>query len=240
MKLSHGIVPAILALALLGCGGSNGSSSSSRGRGSASLRVIWPSRDGRGIPVAANSVRIVLSQGGSDVASELVARPTLGNETQTEFTDLPVGTLAVAVTAYPNADGTGVGQAAGTGTLITTMDEPATATVSLASTAVSLTISPTTIRVGKGATISVSANATDARGNVVLLSASGANEPIQWSVDDATVATVTGGTANATLKGLKAGTVTVKAKMVIDDEGNVVTGTNTGTVVSASGTVIVK
>lgn len=238
MKLYHGIVPAILALSLLGCGGSNGSSSS-RGRGAATLRVVWPDR-GRAIPTAANSIRIVLIKGGTEVANELVARPAVGNESETEFTDLPVGTLTVAVTAYPNVDGTGIGQAAGTGTLTTSIDTPATATISLVSTAATLTISPATIRVGKGTTTTLTANAKDAQGNVVLLSANGGDDPIQWSVSDSAVASITGSTATATLKGLTAGSVTITAKLTIDDDGNVVTGTKTGTVVAATGTVIVK
>ncbi len=240
MKPSYGIAPLFVALALAGCGGGSNGSTASRARGTASLRVIWPSRETRAIPTSANSIRIVLTKSGDEVANKLVARPTIGNESQTEFTELPVGTLGVSVTAYPNEDGTGVGQAAGTSTLTTSMDAPATATVSLVSTAVALSISPETIRVGKGTSVDLSLNAKDAEGNVVLLSANGADEPIQWSVDDATVATVTGTTASATLKGLKAGTVTVKAKLVVDDEGHVVTGSKAGTIVSASGTVIVK
>lgn len=247
MKLSTGLGLLALSLLAVGCGGSNGSSVSNPApiaaetRGSATLRVIWPNREARLIPLAANSIQIVVSSNGVSVAEALVARPTDGtNETSTTFNDLPVGTLSVSVTAYPNADGTGVGQAVGTGTLTTSATVPATATVALGSTAVSLSISPASPNVGKGTSTTLSASALDADGNTVLLSAGGGDESIVWSVDDTSIATIAGSGPTATLNGLRAGTVQVTARLTIDDSGTVLTGTGTPTVVAASGTVIVQ
>ncbi len=238
MKISMGLGSLALSLLLVGCGGSNGGSSA-KAHAKATLKVIWPSRDGRLIPLAANSVTVSLSDHGTVVAQATVARPTIGNSSENDFSDLSVGTFDVSVKAFPTTDGSGTAQAAGAGTMVTNADTPAVVNVSLVSTASTISIAPATPRVGKGTSQTLTASAQDASGNIVLLSAGGGTESLVWSTDNASVATVTGNGPTATLNGLTAGTVHVSATLTTDDAGTTISGTGTPTVVAATGTVIV-
>lgn len=241
MKISLGLGSLALSLLLVGCGGGSHSVTSTKAKAQATLKVIWPDRDARLIPLAANSITVdILDHGtGTTIAEATVARPASGNTSETDFNDLSVGNFDVSVKAFPTTDGTGTAQAVGAGSMTTQLDTPALVNVSLASTATAISISPSSPRVGKGTTQSLTASATDASGNIVLLSAGGGTESLVWATDNSAVATVTGTGPTATLNGLTAGTVHVTATLTTDDNGSTLTGTGTPTIVAATGTVIV-
>ncbi len=230
-----------LALLLAGCGGSSAGSVASAGaKGKATLNVIWPDQIARQIPVAANSLTVTLSQGGSAVATQTIARPAAGtNTTSTTFTALPVGSLDVAVSAFPTTDGTGVAQANGAGTMAVSVGTPGAVTVSLVSTVSTLAISPATPHIGIGGTGTLTASARDASNNIVLLQATGV-EPITWTSSAPGILTIAGTGPVATATGVAAGSSTITARFVTDDAGDVVTGTTSASVVAGSGTVTIK
>lgn len=216
---------ALLALLAAGCGG--GSSSPSPAKTDTRygvLTVRWPDR-GRLIPLASNSLVATLFQNGQAVASQTVIRPdgSGANTTQTTFSGLAYGSYTLDVRAYPAADGTGTAQAVGAGTMTVTEDQPGAATVALASTVAHLSIVPAVL--DKGATLAVDASATDADGNVVLLSAGDGEEALTWSTLDTHFATVTGTGPTATLKGVHSGATTVTATLKTTDAGATVSTT---------------
>ena len=169
-------LPAPLVLILLwllaGCGG-NGSafvaSPGSGGQGRATLTIVWPAPT-RLIPAAANSIAIVVRQGASTVASQILARPALGGTSTVNFPVLPAGTLSVAATAYPNADGTGVAQAAATLPLIILAGQNTGFSLTMGSTIDHLDMTAVQNSVGVGQMLPIAATAKDASGAVVLLS----------------------------------------------------------------------
>lgn len=241
MKRISGLALASTLLALAGCGGSSSGSSAAVGaRGKATLNVIWPDRSGRLIPTAANSLTVTLSQNGSTISSQTIARPAAGqNTTSTTFTDLPIGNLDVAVSALPNADGTGVAQAVGAGTMTVAVGTPGAVTVSLVSTAATLAVSPASPHIGMGGTGVFTASARDASNNIVLLQTSG-SEPIVWSTSAPGIVTISGTGPVATATGVAVGSSTVTARFTTDDGGDTITGSANVSVVAGSGTVTIR
>ena len=126
---------------------------------------------------------MTLSKGGTVLQTQTIARPAAGtSQTQTTFGGLQVDTYDVAVSAYPNADGTGVVQATGAGTMTTSVSGPAGITVSLGSTVALVELSPSSVSVTAGGATSLVASAKDSAGNLVLLSAGGGTENVVWAV----------------------------------------------------------
>ena len=240
MKRTSGLALLSTLSLLAGCGGgSPGGGSPLVPKGAAVLNVVWPPRD-RQIPVAANSLKVTLSLNGAAVASQTIARPAAGTtSTSTNFPDLPIGSLGVAVSAFPNADGTGVAQAMGTGTMAVASGTPGAVTVSLVSTVASLAVTPSALHIGKGSTGTISASALDAAGNIVLLATSG-SEPIAWTSSAPTILSVSGTGPTASLSGLLTGTATITARFVTDDAGDALTASTGLTVVAGSGTVTIR
>ncbi len=223
MRTSTLRLPLLLAsLCVLGCGGHGPSPSSDTGstRGAASLTVAWPARTARLIPNAANSLVVTLSLNGAVVATKTVARPTGAQTSSTaEFEDLPYGTLAVAVAAFPTTDGSGVAQAVGAGSLVVAEGSHNAVPVSLASTVAALAVLPASVSVPANTTLSLTASATDEQGRIVLLSAGGGAETLTWTSADPSVASVAGAGPTAVLAGTAAGTTSVAASIRVDDGG---------------------
>lgn len=218
---------------LAGCGGAGSSSPASAGGRSAhaTLRVLWPERQGRMIPNAANSLVVQLSKGGTPVDSKTIARPASGqSQTETEFTGLDVAAYDVTIKAYPTTDGNGVAQASGAGTLNAAIDGSGTVTVSLASTVSTVEVTPAAPSVAPNGSTTVTASAQDALGNLVLLAAGGGTEAVTWSSDATSVATVSGDGLSATVNGIGVGTANVKASLTVKDSGETVTGSAAVTV----------
>lgn len=206
---------------LAGCGGHGAAVGSlGDGKGKAILTVKWPSRT-RQIPVASNCLVVTLSKDGQQVGDpQKIARPTGDHPTTTAtFSGLPHGDLSVDVKAYPNSDGSGVAQAAGGGTLTVSGDLPGAVTVALGSTVDTLSIDDIPTAFANSDVVTVKVSAKDKDGNVVLLSSGDASEPVTWSVDDQSVATVTGTGYQAKVTGGNIGATKLHASLKVTDDG---------------------
>ncbi|MES2459160.1 MAG: hypothetical protein V4671_01155 [Armatimonadota bacterium] len=104
-----------------GCGGGGTRSSpvsapsapASQGLGRATFTVTWPApSSSRLIPSAANSIVVKITTiDGAALAEQRLTRPAGGGTTTATFAELPAGDVIASVSAYPNADGTGIAQA---------------------------------------------------------------------------------------------------------------------------------
>ena len=171
------------------------------GSARATVHITWPKPKTAGsvrsrlIPAASNAIKIDIKNGATPVASAVIATPSPSHT----FDALPVGSLTVICTAYPDATAAGVAQATGVGTLVTQAGQTATLTVTMDSTVDHLSIAPVTAPVSVGATTQLAVTAYDASGAIVLVSPS----KFKWSSDTPSVATVDGsgvvtGIANGT------------------------------------------
>ena len=172
VKLSVSALLCLILLGLLaGCGGNGGSvvgSSTSNGTGRAALTIAWPTRT-RLIPSAANSIAVVIQQGTTTAATQIVTRPAAGGTSTVNFPVLPTGALSVTATAYPNADATRAAQAAASLPLLVTANQTTRFSLTMSSTIDHLDITAVSASVGVGATLAITATAKDAAGAVVLL-----------------------------------------------------------------------
>lgn len=218
------LILALLCGLLAGCGGSNKSSDTSEGR--ASFTIKWPdrSRSSRVIPLTAQSIKVSILQDGNVYTSQTAARPTTGNTTTVNFTNLPLGDLTASASAYPNADGTGTAQAAGSVPLTIQAGQTSSVTLDMNSTIVSVSLSLNTLNLtlnnGTIQSASVTATARDADGNVVLISP----QELGWTSDApgvATVYAVQDTIGRVTAAGV--GTAHVTASVTVDNGGTKVT-----------------
>ena len=188
-------------LILAGCGGGNTASNTPLPtgsiRGSASFTVRWPAQQ-RLIPNASQSIVVTISQGATQLQQQVLQRPSGAGTTTGSFTLLPVGSLTVTATAYPNIDGTGTAQANATIPVTIEANKNTPLTITMNSTIDHLTLSPNPATVIIGSTLQMSATAYDASGAIVLLSA----PKLQWKSSNTTFATVD---QNGNVSGLGAG-----------------------------------
>jgi hypothetical protein len=172
------------------------------------MTIKWPVRNSRVIPTAANSIVITVSMAGKTVAtSGPIARPAKAGTSTWSTPSLPQGTYQLAATAFPNTDGTGTAQAAGTGALTITPNRNTQASVTMGSTVTSITTSVTNLLGRPNFTFPVTVTTKDADGNVVLV----ADSDIKWQISNQGVVQVATGGVNATFKGLTRGSTTVTA-----------------------------
>ena len=216
------IAPHALAFVLLaGCGG-GGSSHHGPGNpvandGRVSIAFAWPARNGRFIPLSANSVVVSLLQNGVPKGQALAVRPGAGaSNARADFSGLAYGAYDVSMKAYPTADGTGVAQAEGLARIAVGEGAPATASVSLGTTVASLTILPVSLDKLQGASVSVAAKDKD--GNTVLLAIGDDSEAVTWSLDPpaggVAVGTLTASTGPTVgLTATHSGTTTIRASV---------------------------
>lgn len=227
---------AALALVLLpGCGG-GGVSSGTRATGSATVSIVWP-KPTRLIPAAAASIKIEVTLSSratmtnppppsNVIATKVVPRPAAGGTTTVKIEGLPLETVTNTITAFPNADGTGVPQAAAIANLKILEDNSAAVTVTLDSTIDHISLSPNSGQVlSLGSTLAVSAEPRDNIERQVLVLPDGLN----WVSTDPTVATVSTKGLKSTVTALKAGntaiTVTEPESMKTASISVTVTGT---------------
>ena len=201
--IAPGLLAAILAMLLTGCG-SGGSLSPTASpvsaTGRAVLTIHWPERT-RLIPDASNSILVVVKQGATQAARTLLPRPVSG-VSSAAFDALPIGTLSVTATAFPSADGSGTAQAAATVPLVILANQTAGFSLTMASTIDHLDLTPANGQVNAGSTLQLTVAAKDAAGSVVLL----APKKLGWLSADTALATVD---ANGLVTGLKAGSVSI-------------------------------
>ena len=186
-------------LFLVGCGGGNNSQLvSTGGQGRATLTVQWPERT-RLIPDASNSIKVVINQGTTLVATKTLPRPASGGTSTVDFPTLPTGALDVTATAYPNANGTGVAQATATVPLVIVANQTSNFSITMASTIQHLDLTAPASSVDTGATLQYGAVGKDANGAVVLTTPA----RFTWISSATGVATIDG---NGLATGVAAGT----------------------------------
>ena len=195
-------VCAAIAL-ILGCGG--GSAPHVGQIGSATFRIIWPAST-RLIPQASASVKIVVKDGEKVVATRVVPRPTSSTFAVIKIENLPVKKLSHEVSAYPNADGTGVAQAQGTAVVEVKEDQDVAVTITLDSTIDHIDLTPNTNQLlDVGASLKLTAVPRNMAGDAVQIVPNSLN----WTSSNAGVASVdNAGLVRAVKAGATAITVT--------------------------------
>ena len=207
----------LLAGLLTGCGGGSHPGTPVVRSGRATFVVHWPARTTRLIPIASNSIRVVITRNGTQVASQLLARPQDSNSTQATFDPLPVGDLVANASAFPNADGSGVAQATGSAALSITAGANTTINLTMGTTITSVVVAPSPNLVfgsTQNGSATVTASAMDANNNVVLTSGS----TFTWSTSNPKIATVTPNGASALVVATGIGTASIAA---VESESNV-------------------
>lgn len=176
LALTMGLIAGLLG----GCGsGGNSPVPSSSGTGRATFTIHWP-QTGRLIPIGTTSIKVVITQSSTVIASQVVNRPAPSVTVSVlNFQTLPVGTLMATATAYPQANGQGVALATGTMPLTIQANLNTTITITMMSTINQIAIAPvtpatatlagSTVELVAGQAIQVVATALDAGGNVVPL-----------------------------------------------------------------------
>ena len=205
----------VVANALIGCGSGD---RTTEGGGRATISIDWPTRS-RLVPVAANSIRVTVSNGTSIITSQLLARPSGGGSSQVLFSSLPVGSLSVSATAYPQSDGTGTAQASGLSPLAIQAGKTTTFSVTMASAIASLVIAPNNPSVPLGQSITLTVTAKDSAGKLVLTVPS----QFRWS---STVSAIASIDTAGTLTGVSAGS----SQVSVTDSESQLTATTTASV----------
>jgi hypothetical protein len=118
--------------------------------GSASFTIAWPTRT-RLIPLAAESLKIVVRMGETEIAQQIVVRPASGTGRVVRFDNLPPGVLSFHVTAHPDAAATQQAQAQGIAQLTVRSSEVTTGGLVLDSTIdhIGLSLTPDTLYPGQ-------------------------------------------------------------------------------------------
>ena len=170
-RLFLSLVCLMALLTFVGCGGGDSKVSSSSGAiGRASVKLEWP-KSTRLVPVSSNSVKITVTKNGTKVAEQTLPRPVLGGTSTANFTDIPVGSVLITATAFPNQDGTGTAQATASTIASIASGENAPVSITMASTVARIDLSSTTNLLPTGSTLQIIATARDVQNNVVLTSA---------------------------------------------------------------------
>lgn len=140
-------------------------------RGRVQFKIVWPERT-RLIPVAAESIKIVVRNGTQEVTRKTIPRPTSGNSTIVHIDDLPSGVLSCDVSAHPDVDAQQPPQASGTVDVTIRPKETVSSTITLDSTinSVNFDIPPDVIRPGQE--ITVNAQAKNNSGEFIVTSPS--------------------------------------------------------------------
>ncbi len=203
-KAIRNVAWVLLAVTAIGCGG--GGASAFTPQGKLGIRVVWPpSQNTSGItpkviPTASNSINVVVTQHGHQVATALIVRP----DDSVNLVTLPIGSVTVTATAYPNADGTGVAQAVAQTTA--TINDGLTTNISLTlgSTITHVVVAPAPCSMVPGDVSAFTATPKDVDENVVLV----APGNITWDSSDTAVATVD---ASGNVTAVDLGTSTIRA-----------------------------
>ena len=172
------------ALVLAGCGGAHSPSHSQFGE--VRVTVDWPAEDVRLIPAGAQSVKAEVYEVAAKVGEAVMARPSGQTSTSCTIGDVPPGSATVSVTACPNADGSGTPMASGGTTVTVVAAQTAQVEITMASTIVSVEVTPAGPSTAVGQTVQLAAAAKDSQDRIVLV----ASGKIQWTSSANSVATV--------------------------------------------------
>jgi len=167
----------------IGCGGSSNNVAAGT---NARITIVWPERS-RLIPLAANSVRITLSNADNNY-TQLVSRDTASNSntSKIQFNNVVVGDYTVTATAFPGSDGSGIAQATGSTNISILQGQTTDFTVTMDSTVTQLDVSgSTTLTVNVPSSLTVSPK--NSAGDLVLVDPS----QLRWTAG--TNVTVQGG-----------------------------------------------
>ena len=238
MKTTHRVVALIVVAGLAfscGCGGGGGARGSGLRSAAVSISVRWPKRSaGRLIPDATNSIKVTVTDAAQAVKSAVVARPTGDLTESVTIEGLEPGPAHIDAIAVASTDGTGTPLAAGSEPVGLSQDQITTApTLTLSSTIVSLVVTPTSITVGTGKTLDLTASGVDSSGQRVLLTGAKLN----WSLSS-TVASIP---AHGNPVTLTAGANPGGTTLIVQDteSGKVATFPVSVTTSSAGGNVMV-
>jgi outer membrane protein assembly factor BamB len=194
LKISFAALLTVLLFALFsGCGGSNGHNilATTKKTGRATFTVKWPQRvtslgRSRLIPDASNSIKVEIKNGNVPVTAQTLPRPASGGSSTATFNTLPVGSLTVTATAYPQTNGTGTAQAIATTPLVIQSAQNTPFSLTMASTIDHLELTASTSTLAAGGSLPLALAAKDASGVVVLLSPA----KLQWTSSNPAAATV--------------------------------------------------
>ncbi len=156
---------------LAGCGGQRTVATSvgqPREVGSVRCVIQWPPA-ARLVPSAAQSIELVLREGGTQLDRQVVARPSDGAPSAVTIGRLPFGNFQLTATAFPTADATGTPQAAGTAVVTITDATPVAVTLTMASTVATWVVTGTPEPLPVGRSFELVATARDTSGAVVLV-----------------------------------------------------------------------
>lgn len=154
-----------------------------------SLSIKWPksstsaSRPSKLIPSASNAITVEIYKGATLINSKTIARPTIGDTSTIDFEALPIGTLTITATSYPDSDGTGVAQARGTTQVTTEIRKTSNIKITMESTIDHIGIYPNNIFIGVGESQILTPTAYDKDGAIVLV-----DTTWEWIVLDTSVA----------------------------------------------------
>ena len=155
----------LVGLLAAGCGGGGRLGIRSTG-GNFSVRFAWPTKAGRVIPTAAQSIRVQVLKN-STVTHESFLTP---GAPVANFTEVPTGTVTVKAVAYPTAGGTGTALASAQTTQAITANGTASVSLTMASTIDHLTLSPNPVNLALTGIVTrqTTVTAYDTAGSVVL------------------------------------------------------------------------
>lgn len=222
-------VSCLIAVVLTGCGGGGKSlnglktvGGKTSGKGKAVVQLTWPKRGkstGRLIPQAANSVKVVLLNGGVTIASTVLTRPALNAPTTSayDFNELAPGNYSASATAYPSVDAnSGTAQATVTTPLTITDTQTTTLALTMNTTIARLELTGTglgtasgsppnyPLSMNNGADVDVTVTARDGANAAVLTTAG----TITFASSNAAIATVS---SAGRIHAESAGTATITA-----------------------------
>jgi WD40 repeat protein len=170
----------ILILVVFACGGGSGSSSGSAGK--IFISIKWPQAT-KGIPVASNSIEIILKDSkGVVVQNPLIVKPA----EQWVSDSLANGSYSLSAIAFPTTQGTGVRQAVGSAEVTLREGQNQNVNLVMGTTVKSVTLksSGNTLDVDK--TMELVAECKDEQGSTVLVDPS----TLHWNSTNSSVVTV--------------------------------------------------
>lgn len=227
--LVFGVVSLTVTAFTAGCGG-NGSTptlgATATRSASAQFSVVWPdlSSKTRLIPVAAKSLKVTLQNpAASFTTTQVIARPATGSTSTVTFSNLPPGEFIATATAHSDSAGAAEPvMAQGSTSFTGTADETFNVALTLNSTIDHLVLSPSPLSVAQGTAVSTTVSARNAADETVVTAST-----YTFTMDDTSVARVTGSGFVATVSGVKVGTA--KLTVVETESGKSVTATVTVT-----------